>query len=53
MTELTVGSMFAGIGGFDLAAQRAGMDPLWAVEKDPAARKLVGLEDCAALRRPP
>ncbi len=38
---MKLGSMFAGIGGFDLAGERAGMESLWAVEKDPAARKLL------------
>jgi site-specific DNA-cytosine methylase len=41
MSELTVGSMFAGIGGFDEAARRAGMRVLWAVEKDRSARRLL------------
>ena len=38
---LTVGSMFTGIGGFDLGAQQAGMKVLWAVEKDEKARELL------------
>ena len=35
---LTAVSLFAGIGGFDLALQRAGVDVVAAVEIDPAAR---------------
>ena len=31
---LTVGSLFAGIGGFDAAAERAGMEVLWQSEND-------------------
>ena len=29
------GSLFAGIGGFDLALQRCGVETVWAAEKDP------------------
>lgn len=32
---MTLGSLFAGIGGFELAAQRAGITPLWSNEIDP------------------
>lgn len=32
MTELTLGSLFDGIGGFPLAAVRNGIRPLWASE---------------------
>jgi len=35
---LTVGSLFAGIGGFDLAASRAGMEVRWCAEINPACR---------------
>jgi DNA (cytosine-5)-methyltransferase 1 len=34
---LTVGSLFAGIGGFDLGLERAGMRCLWQCELDPYA----------------
>lgn len=35
MTELTLGSLFDGIGGFPLAAIRSGITPLWASEIEP------------------
>ena len=35
MKQLTLGSLFDGIGGFPLAAQRAGIKTLWASEIDP------------------
>jgi DNA (cytosine-5)-methyltransferase 1 len=38
---ITFGSCFAGIGGFDLGFARAGMVPLWNVEKDANCRKLL------------
>src|SRR6478752_1115280 len=34
---LTVGSLFAGIGGFDLGLERAGMRVIWQSEIDPYA----------------
>lgn len=39
--DLTAVSLFAGIGGFDLALQRAGVKVAAAVEIDPAARKVL------------
>jgi DNA (cytosine-5)-methyltransferase 1 len=38
---LTFGSLFAGIGGFDLAFERAGMRCLWQVEVDPFCGKVL------------
>ena len=32
MKTLTLGSLFDGIGGFSLAAQRGGIKTLWALE---------------------
>jgi len=40
-SPLKVGSLFAGIGGFDLAAQRCGMDVRWGVEIDPKCRSVL------------
>ena len=34
MTPYTVGSLFAGIGGFDLGFERAGFQVIWQVELD-------------------
>lgn len=34
--ELSVGSLFAGIGGIDLAFTQAGCKIAWAIEKDAA-----------------
>ena len=39
--SITFASTFAGIGGFDLGFQRAGMVPLWHSEIDPAASKVL------------
>ncbi|ETK36159.1 DNA cytosine methyltransferase [Microbispora sp. ATCC PTA-5024] len=41
MTDLTAVSLFAGIGGFDLALTRAGVRVVAAVEIDPAARSVL------------
>jgi DNA (cytosine-5)-methyltransferase 1 len=38
---LNVGSLFAGIGGFDLGFQRAGMQATWQVELDPYCRAVL------------
>lgn len=38
---LTYGSCFAGVGGFDLAMDRAGMVGKWAIEKDPTCRSVL------------
>ena len=38
---MTVGSLFAGIGGFDLGFQRAGLDISWQVEKDEWCQKVL------------
>jgi DNA (cytosine-5)-methyltransferase 1 len=38
---MTVGSLFAGIGGFDLGFERAGFDITWQVEIDPWARAVL------------
>jgi len=38
---LTVGSLFSGVGGFDLGFERAGMAVRWQCEKDTAARSVL------------
>lgn len=38
---MTFGSLFAGIGGFDLGLERAGMKCAWQVEKDPFCRQVL------------
>lgn len=39
--ELTIGSLFAGIGGFDLGLERAGMRSVWQCEIDPYAVRVL------------
>lgn len=39
--RITFGSLFAGIGGFDLGFERAGLQGLWQVEKDRNCRKVL------------
>src|SRR3954468_10165507 len=41
MENLTVGSLFAGIGGFDLGFERAGFEVKWQVEIDPFCRRVL------------
>lgn len=41
---ITYGSLFAGVGGFDLGFDRAGIDCRWQVEKDPSCQKLLKKE---------
>lgn len=43
MRQLTFGSLFAGIGGFDLGFERAGMRCLWQVEIKDYARRLLAV----------
>ena len=40
--NLTMGSLFDGIGGFPLAAERYGIQTLWASEIEPVPMKVTG-----------
>jgi site-specific DNA-cytosine methylase len=41
LKQLTHGSLFAGIGGFDLGFERAGIKTVWQAEIDPFCRKVL------------
>lgn len=40
-TKLKVGSLFAGVGGFDLGFERAGFELVWSVEVDPHCQAIL------------
>ena len=39
--EMRIGSLFSGIGGFDLAMEAAGHEIIWQIENDPFCRKVL------------
>lgn len=41
MTKLTFGSLFTGIGGFDLGFEQAGLTPVWQCEIDKYCRRIL------------
>lgn len=41
MTKLTVGSLFSGVGGFDLGMERAGLEIIWQCDNDPFCQKVL------------
>ena len=41
--SITLGSLFDGIGGFPLAAQRVGITPIWASEIEPFPLRVTAL----------
>lgn len=42
VTPITIGSLFAGIGGFELGLERAGLGPVtWQAESDPYCREVL------------
>lgn len=47
---LTVGSLFAGIGGFDLGLERAGFEIAWQVEIDPYCQRVLAKHWPAVIR---